>query len=305
MTVTNRSSTADAVATVTIGALRRQLARRLSERWGQDTERTAELDAKLLLAHALGMDAARLTLCEHDAVAAPAAALAGSLIERRLRGEPVARIVGEKEFWGLPFRLSPGTLVPRPDTETLVKTALEAITVRRDRFEPLRLLDLGTGTGCVLLALLSELPNATGLGIDRSPDAVATAADNAARLDLSGRARFAVGDWAKGISDAYDVIAANPPYIEEAALPGLPVEVIGHDPRLALAGGPDGLEAYRAIIPELPRLLRPKGFAVLEFGPRQSAPIAGLASAAGMTAAFGNDLGGRERVAFLTMLGKA
>lgn len=291
---------APAVA-LTIGTLRLQLARRLAERWGTDADRTAGLDAKILLAYALGIEPARLTLVEHDAVPDGATTRAWELVDRRVKGEPVARIIGEKEFWGLSFKLSKGTLVPRPETETLVATALDEITGRGMRFEPLRLLDLGTGSGCILLALLSELPNATGLGIDLSPDAVAMATANAKRLALDGRSRFAVGDWAKEISDTYDVIAANPPYVEDAALPGLPVEVIGHDPRMALAGGPDGLGAYRAVVPKLPGLLRPAGFAVLEFGPRQFMAIAELASRAGMAAEVRRDIGGRERVAFLTI----
>ena len=264
----------------TIGSLRRDLAHRLSARWGSDApDKTADLDAKLILAHALGLEPSSLTL----------------------RGEPVARIVGEKEFWGLSFKLSPGTLVPRPDTETLVAAALEAIRAAGREKEALRLLDLGTGSGCILLAVLSELPNASGLGIDRSEDAVATAAFNAERLGLSGRASFRTGDWTNGIDGPFDGILSNPPYVEEDGLPELPVEVIGHDPRLALSGGADGIDGHRAIIPALPRILAKKGFAVLEFGPRQAPLIAKVAANAGLQMEVRKDLGGRDRAAFLTI----
>jgi release factor glutamine methyltransferase len=213
----------------------------------------------------------------------------------------VARIIGEKEFWGMPFRLSPGTLVPRPDTETLVEAAIEAIRAAGLGDERLRLLDLGTGTGCILLAALSELPNATGIGVDRSADAVATATINAEQLGLSDRAVFRVGDWAEGIDGPFDAILSNPPYVEDGGLPELPVEVVGYDPRLALAGGEEGTDAHKAIIAELPRLLKEKGFAVLEFGHRQAALVAEIAAAAGFHMEVLKDLGGRDRAGFLTI----
>lgn len=291
----------DARPGLTLGEARRQLASRLRSAWGEGGDRTALLDARLLLAHATGADPGQLALRDDEPVEPAALAMAEALIERRVRGEPVARIVGEKEFWGLPFRLSPGTLVPRPETETLVAAALEAVVAAGRRDAPLRLLDLGTGSGCILLALLSELPRAAGTGVDRSADAVATAAANADRLGLGGRAHFVAGDWTNGIDGPFDAILANPPYVEGDDLPELPIEVIGHDPRLALDGGADGLDGYRAIIPELPRLLAPQGFAVVEFGPRQAEPVGELARAAGLDAAIGHDLAGRERIARLTM----
>lgn len=284
----------------TVGSLRRELAARLQARWGAaDVERTAALDAKLLLAHALGVDAGELILHESDAVSEAAKEAATAMIERRLRGEPVARIVGQKEFWSLPFRVSPHTLIPRPDTETLIATAIEVFAARRN--EPLRLVDFGTGSGCILLAALSEFANATGLGIDRDAEAVAVAADNARQLGLAERARFAVGNWTEGIEGPFDVILANPPYVEDEALPDLAIEVIGYEPRLALSGGADGLDGYRAIIPELPRLLAPSGIAIVEFGPRQAAAIGALAASAGMTSEIRRDLAGRERAALLTI----
>lgn len=289
-------------ASVTIGSIRLDLAAALRAGWGEgDEDRSAALDARLILAHALGVPPSTLTLREDEGIAPAVAESAAAMIRRRIRGEPVARIIGEKEFWSLTFRLSPETLVPRPDTETLVAAALEALSAAGRRAEPLRLLDLGTGSGCILLALLSELPNATGLGVERAPGAIATATGNAARLGLGDRARFAIGDWADGVEGRFDVILSNPPYIEDEALPELPVEVIGHDPRLALSGGVDGLDAYRSIIPELPRLLAPSGIAVLEFGPRQAAAIATLAAANGMSTDIRRDLANRERAAFLTI----
>jgi release factor glutamine methyltransferase len=192
-------------------------------------------------------------------------------------------------------------MVPRPDTETVVSTAVESLAAAGRTGDSLRVLDFGTGSGCILLATLSELPNAAGIGVDRDEEAVRTAAENAGRLGLSGRARFVAGDWAGAIKGPFDVILANPPYVEEEALPALPTEVIGFDPRLALAGGADGIDPYREIIPELPRLLAPNGFAVLEFGPRQGTPIAEIAASVGMKADIRRDLAGRERCALLTL----
>jgi release factor glutamine methyltransferase len=288
-----------AAAVPNVGTVRRDLANRLRAGWGGDG--TAALDARLLLAHALGIDPGDLARRDGDPVPDLALAAAAAMIERRRAGEPVARIIGEKEFWSLPFRLSPATMVPRPDTETVVSTVLEAFAAAGRLGDPLRLLDLGTGSGCILLALLSELPEAVGIGIDRSPEAAATAAENAHRLGLSGRAQFVAGDWAHPLRGRYDAILANPPYVEDEALPALPTAVIGHDPRLALSGGADGIAAYQAIIPELPRLLAPSGLAALEFGPRQSGPIRAIAEAAGLAADIRLDLAGRERVALLTL----
>ncbi len=286
----------------TVGQLRRELAAKLQARWGAgDTERTSALDARLILAHALGVDAGDMILREDEAISDEVADAAAAMIARRLIGEPVARIVGEKEFWSLPFRISPRTLVPRPDTETLVATALEMVDAAGRRAEPLRLLDLGTGSGCILLATMSELPAAIGLGVDVDAGAVAVAGENAQRLGLADRARFTTGSWADGIVGPFDVILANPPYVEEEALPDLPIEVIGYEPRIALSGGAGGIDGYRAIIPELPRLLAPSGFAVLEFGPRQGPAIAALAEAAGMTIEIRQDLAGRDRAALLTI----
>ena len=166
---------------------------------------------------------------------------------RRLAGEPVARILGEKEFWGLPLQLSSATLVPRPDTETVVELALELLRAGGDLDRPLRIADLGTGSGAILLALLSELPAAQGFGTDISAAALQTAAANAARAGLSERATFIACDYASGLSGPFDLIVSNPPYIRSADIDGLAAEVRDHDPLAALDGGADGLDAYRAL----------------------------------------------------------
>ena len=287
----------------TIGSFWRELAARLSAGWGEGASRvqTASLDARLIVAHVLGVGASSLALREHDPVSSAVRESALAMTRRRAGGEPIARIIGEKEFWSLPFRLSRGTLVPRPDTETLVSVAIDAVTAAGTRSEALRLLDLGTGSGCILLALLSELPGATDLGVDCDEDAVATALENARRLGLAERASFVVGDWTENIEGPFDVVLANPPYIENEAMPELPIEVFGFDPHTALAGGPDGLDSYRQIIPKLPPLLAESGFVVLEFGPHQARFVAEIAEPVGFAAVVKSDLAGRERATLLTL----
>lgn len=200
------------------------------------------------------------------------------LLRRMLDHEPLSRIIGRREFWGLDFALSADTLDPRPESETVV----EAVLRRVDRGAPLRLLDLGTGTGCLLLSLLAELPAATGIGIDIATGAVATARQNAASLGLTGRACFLVGDWATALSERFAAIVANPPYIASAALPCLPREVSGYDPRRALDGGADGLAAYRAIAADLPQLLMPEGIFAAEVGAGQADRVAAILTAEGL-----------------------
>lgn len=201
-------------------------------------------------------------------------------LARRAAREPLDRILGEREFWSLAFRLSPATLSPRPDSETLVEAALSLLADRRRAW---RLLDLGTGSGALLLALLSELPAASGVGVDLAPQAVATAAENARRLGLAGRARFAVDDWAAQETGPFDLVISNPPYIESAAVATLEPEVRRFDPPLALDGGADGLAAYRALLPAARRLLAPSGWLVLELGQGQADAVATLARGAGFT----------------------
>jgi release factor glutamine methyltransferase len=253
---------------------------------------SAEIDARLLVGAALHLDLTGvITSASRVLTKTEASSLAG-FAERRIRGEPVARIVGQKEFWGLPFRLSAATLVPRPDTETVVELALEsarAMTPRR-----LHIADLGTGTGAILLALLHELPDAFGVGTDISLTALQTARGNAADLGLAPRAAFVAGDFASPLAPSFDLIVSNPPYICSAEIDTLATEVRDHDARAALDGGPDGLDAYRSLIPQAARLLAPGGVLVLESGKDQSGPIATLMTAAGLTpqGAGKADLGG-------------
>ncbi len=246
---------------------------------------SAELDARLLTGHALGLDLTGLITAAQRQLTHGESARLDGYARRRLAGEPVARIVGEKEFWGLPLQLAPATLVPRPDTETVVELALELLRAGGELDRPLRIADLGTGTGAILLALLSELPAATGTGTDISVAALQTAAANAARAGLSDRATFIACDYASGLSGPFDLIVSNPPYIRSADIGGLAVEVRDHDPRAALDGGADGLDAYRALVPQAARLLAPGGALVVEAGEGQSGQIEALMVAAGLTPA--------------------
>ena len=200
-------------------------------------------------------------------------------LDRMAEHEPLSRIVGRREFWGLEFTLCGDTLDPRPETETVVEAVLRRVL---DRDAPLRFLDLGTGTGCILLALLSEFPAATGFGVDLALGAVMTARRNAAALGLAERAHFLVGDWGTAMSGKFDVIASNPPYIASAALADLPPEVALYDPCLALDGGADGLGAYRALVVELARLLQPGAVLVIEVGFSQAPAVAAMLRASGM-----------------------
>jgi release factor glutamine methyltransferase len=202
-------------------------------------------------------------------------------LKRRIADEPVARILGVKEFWGLSLQLSPATLVPRPDTETVVELALEACRNQPER--PRRIADIGTGSGAILLALLSEFPEATGVGTDISLEALCTARDNAVRLGLAPRASFVVCNYAAALSGSFYLIVSNPPYICSADIAGLEREVREYDPARALDGGSDGLDAYRAIAPEAARLLAPGGTLVVEAGYSQSGPIADLMVTSGLT----------------------
>jgi len=252
------------------------------------------VDARLLAAAALELDRAGL-LAQRDRPLAPdeAAALA-ALVGRRAVREPVSRILGRREFWSLGFAVTPATLDPRADSETLVAAVLDRLGDRREAW---RILDLGTGSGCLLLALLAELPAARGIGVDRDPVAARAARDNARRLGLADRARFAVGDWAESIRGPVDAIVANPPYIATQDIDALAPEVARYDPRPALDGGPDGLDAYRRIIPQAATLLAPRGFLALEVGATQSTAVAAMADAAGFgPIATIADLGGLPRV---------
>lgn len=236
---------------------------------------TAALDARRLVLGALGIGAADLASRPEEPLTPDQAETLGVLKRRRLAREPVARLFGETEFWGLPFALSDETLIPRPDTETVVEIALRLLP---DRDAPLRLLDLGTGTGCLLVALLHERPGAVGLGIDRSRGALATAQRNARRNRVGDRALFAQSDWAAAVRGPFDLVVSNPPYIASPVIATLEPEVREHDPRLALDGGTDGLDAYRVILAEAPRLLGPRGLLLMEIGFDQAEALRALSA---------------------------
>jgi release factor glutamine methyltransferase len=268
---------AAAFAGQAIEAARRALAARLQSAGGD----SAELDARLLVGHALGLDLTGMISAANRLLTSDESARLETLARRRLAGEPIARILGQKEFWGLPLTLSPATLVPRPDTETVVDLALEMLRTGSANPRP-RIADLGTGTGAILLALLSELPDATGIGTDISDEALETATANAQHLGLATRASFIHCDYAAALTGPFDLIVSNPPYVQSGDIANLAVEVRDHDPRTALDGGADGLDAYRALIPQAARILGSNAALVVEAGQGQAAQIEALMTAAGL-----------------------
>ncbi|MEE8247895.1 MAG: peptide chain release factor N(5)-glutamine methyltransferase [Alphaproteobacteria bacterium] len=236
-------------------------------------------DARLLLAQALGLSREALLAVPERGLDQAAAAAFAALVARRAAREPVSRILGRREFWSLEFRVTPDTLDPRPDSETVVAAALERLPGPRRGLE---ILDLGTGCGALLLALLTELPGARGLGVDRSEGAARVARENAIALGLAGRARFVVGDWGAALAGRFNLVVTNPPYVREADIATLGPEVAGYEPRDALAGGADGLAAYRALAPGLTRLLSAGGIAAIEIGAGREAEVAALMRGAGL-----------------------
>jgi release factor glutamine methyltransferase len=235
-------------------------------------------EARLLAVEATGLDNASIIAHPERTLTSAEHRRLGEFARRRQAREPISRIFGWREFWSLRFALGPETLDPRPDSETLVAAALEGV----DRARPLSVLDLGTGSGCLLLAVLSELPAATGLGVDLNPQALAIAAANARSLGLAARGRFQRSDWGQGLEERYDLVLCNPPYIPAADIAGLSPEVAKFDPLLALAGGPDGLDAYRRLAGDLARLLAPNGRAVIEIGAGQDVAAGAILSAGGL-----------------------
>jgi release factor glutamine methyltransferase len=259
------------------------------------------LDLLYLAEAAFGIPTSRLRRPQGLRVPTDRLAHFDGLVDRRAKREPVQRIIGNWEFWGLELALGPETLIPRPDTETLVEAVLKR---RPNRDQSWRILDLGTGTGAILLALLSEYGMAFGVGVDLSPAAAAVAQGNARRLGLADRAHFLAGDWATalgstgGNAGAFDIIVSNPPYIPDADIAGLQVEVARFEPWRALAGGPDGLGPYRLLLPDLLRLAAPGALVAMEHGADQGPAVASLFRDAGLApVATIRDLGERDRVA--------
>jgi release factor glutamine methyltransferase len=249
---------------------------------------SARLDARVLLGHALGCSPSEVMLRLDE----PAPAEFDALLARRAAREPVSRILGRREFWSLDFALTPDTLDPRPDSETLVAAARDAFAPERR----CRVLDLGTGSGCLLLAVLSDRPEWSGLGTDLSPGAIAAARANAESLGLAGRAAFRQGDWDEGIAELFDLVLSNPPYIPSADIAGLAPEVTRFDPRRALDGGSDGLDAYRRLAPIAARRLATNGRVLFEHGEGQGDAVAALMGEAGLEVLDRpRDLGGIAR----------
>lgn len=256
---------------------------------------SAALDARLLLSAAAGLRPSDLIARDRERLAPLAWSAFETHVRRRLRGEPVARILGEKEFWGLPFILSAATLVPRPETETLVEQALAEIQGRASG--DCRICDLGTGSGAVLIALLSELPEAEGVGSDIAEEALATARRNAERHAVLRRASFVLADFAEGPDGPFDVVVANPPYVRSGSIAGLEPGVRDHDPRAALDGGRDGLDAFRAILARAGALLSASGFIAFEVGYDQGESVVDLCGRAGFgEVRLSDDLAGIGRV---------
>jgi release factor glutamine methyltransferase len=252
---------------------------------------TPRLDAELLIAEALGVEREAMLLSRLDDPAPPEAE---PLLARRASGEPVAYILGRRDFWSIELEVGPGVLIPRPDSETLLEAAVAHFRGR----SPGTILDLGTGPGTLLLAALAEWPQARGLGVDASEDALAYARRNAERLGLAARAELRLGNWTEGVERRFDLILCNPPYVEETA--DLPRDVRDWEPAQALFAGADGLHAYRRLAPQIPPLLAPGGIACFEVGAGQAEDVAALFEAQGLRAATHRDLAGHVRCVALT-----
>lgn len=252
----------------------RMLAWRLKEA-GIDSP---SLDARLLVMAACGCSEMDMIREPGKRISSEQELVLSGYESRRLAGEPVSRILGSREFWGLSFLIGPHSLDPRPDSETLIETSLKLLSGHKSP----RILDLGTGSGCLLISLLSELHDAEGIGIDLSQETLDLAQENAHRLSVSGRATFRHGRWAEGLAERFDLVISNPPYIPAADIDALSIEVRAHDPRLALDGGGDGLDAYRALAQAIPALLLPDAHAVIELGAGQGDDVSALFESAGL-----------------------
>lgn len=254
---------------------------------------TPVLDARLLLEAGASVARQDIVTDPHRELSDQQVAAVDSLVRRREAREPVSHILGKKAFWSFDLNVTPDVLTPRPETELLVEFALRTLS----SIEAVRVLDLGVGSGAILLAALSERPLAHGIGVDLSPAAIAVAQSNAAALGLGDRAEFVVGDWGTGLTGSFDLVLSNPPYIPTQDIDELDPEVSRHEPRLALDGGNDGLSAYRAIARDLPGLLAPAGAFALEIGVGQADAVTKLLIDAGLAAhAVLPDLEGRPRI---------
>ncbi|MGE5546980.1 MAG: peptide chain release factor N(5)-glutamine methyltransferase [Solirubrobacterales bacterium] len=274
---------------ITVGQAIRAIAERLATA-GIDT---ARMDARMLVAEAVGLEQTQVVSRPELELTAAEADRLEALAARRAAREPMSHVLGRRGFWTLTLKVTADTLAPRPDTETVVEAVLAA---RPDRLRPYRVLDLGTGTGCLPLALLSEWPNATAVAVDASPAALAVARDNAAACGLADRMEFRLGDWGSGLDGIFDVIVSNPPYIPDDEIDRLDPEVARHEPRLALAGGPDGLDCYRRLAPDLARLLAPGGVTAMEVGAGQAEAVAKLLEECGFSGVtMRADLAGVQR----------
>ncbi|HEX2654853.1 MAG TPA: peptide chain release factor N(5)-glutamine methyltransferase [Xanthobacteraceae bacterium] len=256
--------------------------RKLSNAFRLQGFETPDLDARVLIGHALALDhSALISFAERQLTPAECERIA-EFAKRRLAREPVARIIGSREFWGLPFTVTSAVLVPRPETETIVETALALIDAKGGRARPMRVLDVGTGSGAILLALLSELPGAFGIGTDTSIGALTTARENARHLGMAERAHFIACDFGSALAGGFELVVSNPPYIATGEIQLLEPEVRDHDPIGALDGGHDGLACYRAIAADAARLLGQDGHIVLELGIGQADPVSAIFHRAGL-----------------------
>ena len=272
------------------------LARALAEAARQlsATSDTARLDAELLMAESLGIDRDRLILKPPERV--PPKRF-WTMVERRSAGEPVAYITGRRAFWNIEVHVGPGVLIPRPDSEVLISSAIEHFDGTAG---PKRILDLGTGPGTLLLAALDLWPDSTGLGVDSSRRALSYASANARRLDLEKRAKLKLGDWAEGIDETFDLLLCNPPYVADTE--PLDSSIADHEPAEALFAGPEGMDSLRRLAPEFPRLLAPGGIAAVEIGAGQAKQAKALLGRDGLSARVAQDLGGRDRALILTWM---
>jgi release factor glutamine methyltransferase len=257
-----------------------------------ETSDTARLDTELLMAEALNIDRDRLLLSPPERAVPDRF---WTMVERRSAGEPVAYITGRRAFWNIELHVGPGVLVPRPDSEVLIASAIEHF---EDGTGPRRVLDLGTGPGTLLLAALDIWPDSTGVGTDLSRNALSYAAANARRLNFDGRVEWRLGSWADGLAEQFDLILCNPPYVADGA--DLGPGVREYEPDEALFAGKEGLDAYRALAPQLPRLLASGGLAAIEIGHDQGEAVTALLARDGLQARIAPDLAGRPRAVLLT-----